>query len=149
LDYEFQAMTKFELEIRYPQHLNASDAEQLGTMTAEDVLSQFDAVPWRRLQMQQLRMEGSSTSLTITGQQPRQSMRLTMNAYTDLDQLEFRMESDIEIVTSKKDMFGLLNRKIKDYVAFKKLNQDQAREYLKNFVDGQMELLTQQYQQNK
>ncbi len=149
MDYEFQAMTKFELEIRYPQHLNASDAEQLGIMTAEDVLSQFDAVPWRRLQMQQLRMEGSSTSLTITGQQPRQSVRLTMNAYTDSDQLEFRMESDIEIVTSKKDMFGLLNRKIKDYVAFKKLNQDQAREYLKNFVDGQVELLTQKYQQNK
>ncbi len=43
MDYEFQAMTKFELEIRYPQHLNASDAEQLGIMTAEDVLSQFDA----------------------------------------------------------------------------------------------------------
>ncbi|MFH7766679.1 hypothetical protein [Acinetobacter sp. BSP-28] len=138
-------MKKFELEIRHPQHLSEQDAEALGLFERTEILSQFDAINWRRQLVSQLEMNGAITSFTVTDADTQQCLRLSLNAYSASDQLAFKLESDIEIVTPQKNLFGLITLKHKDYVAFKQLSLDQAKAYLNHFLNGQLDTLKDNY----
>ncbi|MCG2609449.1 MULTISPECIES: hypothetical protein [unclassified Acinetobacter] len=138
-------MKKYELEIRHPQHLSEQDAEALGLFESTEILSQFDAINWRRQLVSQLEMNGAITTFTVTDTDTQQSVRLSLNAYSASDQLAFKLDSDIEIITPQKNLFGLVTLKNKDYVAFKQLSLDQARAYLNHFLNGQLETLKDSY----
>lgn len=138
-------MKKYELEIRHPQHLSEQDAEALGLFESSEILSQFDAINWRRQLVSQLEMNGAITSFTVTDSDTQQCLRLSLNAYSASDQLAFKLESDIEIITPQKDFFGLITLKNKDYVAFTQLSLEQARAYLNHFLDGQLDILKESY----
>ncbi|MDN5513584.1 hypothetical protein [Acinetobacter sp.] len=138
-------MKKYELEIRHPQHLSEQDAEALGLFKSTEILSQFDAINWRRQLVSQLEMNGAITTFTVTDTDTQQSVRLSLNAYSASDQLAFKLDSDIEIITPQKNLFGLVTLKNKDYVAFKQLSLDQARAYLNHFLNGQLETLKDSY----
>lgn len=138
-------MKKYELEIRHPQHLSEQDAEALGLFESKEILSQFDAINWRRQLVSQLEMNGAITSFTVTDTATQQCLRLSLNAYSASDQLAFKLDSDIEIVTPQKNLFGLITLKNKDYVAFKQLSLGQARAYLNHFLDGQFDTLKDSY----
>lgn len=138
-------MKKYELEIRHPQHLSEQDAEALGLFESKEILSQFDAINWRRQLVSQLEMNGAITSFTVTDTATQHCLRLSLNAYSASDQLAFKLDSDIEIVTPQKNLFGLITLKNKDYVAFKQLSLGQARAYLNHFLDGQFDTLKDSY----
>ena len=138
-------MKKYELEIRHPQHLSEQDAEALGLFESTEILSQFDAINWRRQLVSQLEMNGAITSFTVTDTDTQQCLRLSLNAYSASDQLAFKLDSDIEIVTPQKNLSGLITLKNKDYVAFKQLSLGQARAYLNHFLDGQFDTLKDSY----
>ncbi len=138
-------MKKYELEIRHPQHLSKHDAEALGLFESTEILSQFDAINWRRQLVSQLEMNGAITTFTVTDSDTQQCLRLSLNAYSASDQLAFKLDSDIEIITPQKDLFGLITLKNKDYVAFTQLSLDQARAYLNFFLNGQLDLLKNSY----
>lgn len=138
-------MKKYELEIRHPQHLSEQDAEALGLFESTEILNQFDAINWRRQLVSQLEMNGAITSFTVTDTATQQCLRLSLNAYSASDQLAFKLDSDIEIVTPQKNLFGLITLKNKDYVAFKQLSLGQARAYLNHFLDGQFDTLKDSY----
>lgn len=138
-------MKKFELEIRHPQHLSEQDAEALGLFERTEILSQFDAINWRRQLVSQLEMNGAITSFTVTDTDTQQCLRLSLNDYSVSGQPAFKLDSDIEIITLQKNLFGLLTLKNKDYVAFKQLSQDQGRAYLNHFLNGQLDTLKDNY----
>jgi len=138
-------MKKYELEIRYPQHLSEEDAEALGLFESTEILNQFDAINWRRQLVSQLEMNGAITAFTVTNTDTQQCLRLSLNAYSASNQLAFKLDSDIEVIIPQKELFGLLTLKNKDYVAFKQLSLDQARTYLNHFVNDQLEPLQDSY----
>ena len=90
-------------------------------------------------------LSGAITSFTVTDTATQQCLRLSLNAYSASDQLAFKLDSDIEIVTPQKNLFGLITLKNKDYVAFKQLSLGQARAYLNHFLDGQFDTLKDSY----
>ncbi|OTG83930.1 hypothetical protein [Acinetobacter sp. ANC 4648] len=138
-------MKKFNLDVRYPHHLNENDAEQFGKMNGIDALIKFDGINWRQQQVRQLQMDGASASFTVTNQISKQSLRLTLNGYSKTSQLEFKIDSDIQIIVQQKDLFGLITRKTKDYITFRQLSLTTVRTYLIDFLDGQIEVLEEYY----
>ncbi|OTG64790.1 hypothetical protein [Acinetobacter silvestris] len=138
-------MKKFNLEIRYPHHLSEHDAEQFGQMDGIDVLIKFDGIKWRQQQIRQLQTDGANASFTVTDQTSKQSLRLTLNGYSKTNQLEFKIESDIQVIHHQKDLFGLITRKTKDYIAFKQLSLTTVRMDLLDFLEGRIEVLEKNY----
>ena len=141
-------MKKFDLEVRYSHHLNENDAERLGQMSGADILTQFDKISWRQQQVRQLQMDGVSASFTLTDQTTHQSLRLTLNGYSKTNQLEFKIDSDLQIIIPQKDLFGLITRQTKDYIAFKQLSLSSARAYLVNFLAGNIDILETDYKKS-
>ncbi|CAB1209839.1 hypothetical protein [Acinetobacter bouvetii] len=141
-------MKKYELEIRQPQHLSEQDAEVLGVFEGNEILSQFDEMNWRRHWLSQLEMNGAITAFTVTNTATQQNLRLSLNAYAASEQLAFKLESDIEIITPQKNLFGLLTLNTKDYVTFKQLSLEEARAHLLNFLDGQLDTLKNHYKES-
>ena len=141
-------MKKFDLEVRYSHHLNENDAEQLGQMSGADILTQFDKISWRQQQVRQLQMDGVSASFTLTDQTTHQSLRLTLNGYSKTNQLEFKIDSDLQIIIPQKELFGLITRKSKDYIAFRQLSLKSARDYLLAFTEGKFEILETDYKKS-
>lgn len=141
-------MKNFDLEIRYSHHLKEDDTKQFEPMTSEEVLLKFDRLPWRQQQVIQLQIDGVSASFTLTNPTSEQSLRLTLDGYSATDQLQFKIDSDLQIIIPQKDLFGLITRKTKDYIAFKQLSLSSARAYLLNFLEGNIESLETDYKQS-
>lgn len=64
-----------------------------------------------------------------------------MDAYAQSQQLEFKLDSDIPVLISRKDVFGLVTRKAKDTISFNHLTLNRAKEYLIAFMNGEVEEL--------
>lgn len=58
-------MKKYELEISYP-HQEEDEAEQLGSLSAEEILSTFKSINWQQLRILQLQMQAAITTFTVT-----------------------------------------------------------------------------------
>lgn len=139
-------MKKYEIEISYPHQSSTDQAEQLGPMDALDVLSKFSAMNWKQLQVLQLQMVGGVTTFTVTDLDSQKSVQLSLNELSASDQLEFKLDSDIEILIPHKNLFGLLTLNSKDYISFRQLNFSRVRDYLQSFVEGNVDALKTEYQ---
>ena len=139
-------MKFYQLEIRYPQHANAEDAQRFEQLDALDIQSKFDAMNWHRQWVLQLELESHDSSFMVTDLSSGKSIRLSLKSYANTETLCFNLDSDIEMVTSRRDLFGLIKLKHKDYVGFEGLSLPEARHYLSQFLSQQFEDLIGQYQ---
>lgn len=139
-------MKFYQLEIRYPQQTKSDAPEHIEQLDALEIERQFDAINWHRQWVLQLELDHHDTSFTVTDQDNGQSIRLLLKSYADTQSLCFKLESDIEMIRSRAALFGLLQLKHKDYVTFERLSQQQARQYLSQFLSQQFDQLTEHYQ---
>ena len=137
-------MKKYELEISYP-HQEEDEAEQLGSLSAEDILSTFKSINWQQLRILQLQMQAAITTFTVTDPETEQSIQITLNELAPSGQLEFKLESDIEVAGHHR-ILGLFSLKSKDYVSFHSLGMPQIQQYLLTFLNSDLDSLKNQYQ---
>lgn len=142
-------MKTFDLVVHTPKNLQEGGDEFLEKFTAIQALIKFDSIAWRQLLVRQLQFNSENASFTITYLQSQQSLRFTLNAFSKLDDLEFKIESDVAIIVPQKDVFGLITRKTKDYIFFKKLDFATARQYLLCFLNAELQQLEQFYKDSQ
>lgn len=138
-------MNDFELKIRYPHHLNLNDIDELGVFNAENIVAKFDEIKWRQQLIRQLQLAGANTSFIITDQYNEQSITITLDSFAQSQQLEFRLESNIPVMMTKKDVFGLVTRKIRNTISFKQLSLARVRDYLMLFLNREVNTLEEIY----
>jgi hypothetical protein len=139
-------MTFYHLEIRYPQHISDADTQRFEQLDALDIESKFDAMNWHRQWVLQLELESHDSSFMVTDLSSGKSIRLSLKCYANMETLCFKLDSDIEMVTSRRDLFGLIKLKHKDYVGFEGLSLLEARHYLSQFLSQQFDGLIDHYQ---
>ncbi|MGL5402343.1 MAG: hypothetical protein ACRC9I_00805, partial [Acinetobacter sp.] len=93
----------------------------------------------------QLQLDGVSTSFIVRDDYTEQTLRITIDAFSQTQQLEFKLESDIPVFIPKKDLFGLVTRKSKDTISFNYLTLSRAKEYLITFLNRDIATLEQLY----
>lgn len=142
-------MKIFDLVIHSPKNLQEGGDEVWGELAAINALIKFDSIHWQQQRVRQLQFNGNNTSFTATDLETHYSLRLTLNAFSASEHLEFRVESDIPVIIPQKDVFGLITRKTKDYIGFKKIDFSTARQYLLFFLNGEIEVLAQHYKSSK
>ena len=129
-------MKKYQLEIRFPHHYQPEDAQQFYALDALDVESKFDAIQWPQQLLRQLQLESHDTSFVVKDTESQHELKLYLKSYAAEGDINFKLDSNIEIEKSHKDLFGLLTIKSKDMVNFPMLNLLQTRDYLSQFLSG-------------
>ena len=86
--------------------------------------------------VKQLQLESHDTSFSIKDTETQLEFNLFLKSYESAGELHFKLDSNVEIEKSHKDLFGLLTIRSKDYVTFQALALAQAREYLSQFLSG-------------
>lgn len=138
-------MPIFEIEIRHPHHASDHELEYTQVQSAEEVTAAFEGMHWFNLQVLLLQLQGRQAYFMVSNAELGQSIKISLNELADAESIEFKLESDIAVISERKDLFGLLTRKSKDYVEFKHLNLTKARECLNLFIHEQLDALKQQY----
>lgn len=138
-------MNRFDLEICYPVKINGSDTTQLNSRINIEILNQFDLINWRRYRSIMLELNSVATSFTLTNLSTQQTIRLSLVAGSQSEQLKFNLESDIQILVHQKDLFGFMKRKTKDYISFDQISLEQARASLGLFLSDELNVLEDRY----
>ena len=138
-------MAQFDIEIRHPHHASDNELELVHVKSIAEVSTAFDAMHWFNLQLLLLQLQGRQAYFMVTNPESSQSIKISLNELSTSDSLEFVLQSDIEVISEQREVFGLFKRKTKDYVEFKQLNLRKAHEYLDRFLNGQLDALKQQY----
>jgi hypothetical protein len=129
-------MKKYQVVVRYPQHMNPEDAQQFDHLDALDVESKFDSIQWQQQLLRQLQLESHDTTFIVKDSETQQALNLYLKAYATAGEITFKLDSNIEVEKSHKDLFGLLTIKSKDHVTFQNIAISQVREYLSQFLCG-------------
>lgn len=145
LEEVIKIMKEFDLKIRYPHQTNRNEADHLGAFDLETIVTRFDEMGWRQQLVRQLQLDGVSTSFIVRDDYTEQTLRITIDAFSQTQQLEFKLESDIPVFIPKKDLFGLVTRKSKDTISFNYLTLSRAKEYLITFLNRDIATLEQLY----
>ncbi len=140
-------MKKFDVECHFPGRKIALESQALSNLDATAVLEKFESMAWRRLRILQLQMNGANSTMTISNTETGEFIHLIMNAFSMGEELEFRLESNIQLVVAYKDLFGLITRKNKYTLNYPQLSLAQLQLYLTAFVQGDLEQLTAQFKQ--
>jgi hypothetical protein len=140
-------MNEFELKIRYPHQMNHNDMDHVGRFDLATILTKFDEMTWRQQLVRQLQLNGVDTCFIVTDQHTEHTLVLTLDAFAKSQQLEFKLDSDLEVVIPKKDLFGLVTRKSKENIAFKQLSLARAKDYLIAFLNRDIATLEEIYKQ--
>lgn len=141
-------MNQFELKIRYPHQMNRNEIDAMGTFDLTTILSKFEEMSWRQQLVRQLQLNGADTSFIVTDLDTDQTLAITLDAYAKSQQLEFKLDSDLVVIVPKKDVFGLVTRKIKETIAFKQLSLARAKDYLIAFLNRDIAILEEKYKDN-
>lgn len=138
-------MNLYEVEIRYPNHLHPQDAASYPDLDALDVESKFDAIQWRRQLTLQLQLESHDTTFRVEDHATDHVFILTLKGYASESDLRFKLESNVEVMTSHKNLFGLLTVKTKEKINFPLLSLAEARECLSQFLSQNFEPMRERY----
>ena len=140
-------MKKFEVEIHFPGRKNVLDSEVSPNNSTQDVLAKFESLNWRRLRILQLQMDGSNSTFTVSNQESGEYLHITLNAFSPHDALDFKLESNIQLMVPFKDLFGLITRKSKSVLSYKSIGLEQLSHYLTAFVTGDSDQIREHYMQ--
>lgn len=142
-------MQKYQVKIRYPQHINPQDAQVLDHLDALDVESHFDAIQWKQQQVRQLQLDSHDTSFVVIDTETKLELQLFLKTYATANELSFKLISNIQIEKSHKNLFGLLTIKSKENVTFPSVPLSQVRQYLSQFLSGYLLTIQEDFRQSQ
>lgn len=140
-------MQKYQVKIRYPQHINPQDAQVFDHLDALDVESHFDAIQWKQQQVRQLQLDSHDTSFVVIDTETKLELQLFLKTYATADELSFKLISNIQIEKSHKNLFGLLTIKSKENVTFASVPLSQVRQYISQFLSGYLLTIQEDFRQ--
>ena len=138
-------VVSYDINIEYPIAIDGSTNVTLKDQFDTGVLHQFETFRWWQYRSLQLQLSGVYTSFTISALETGQTVRFTLLSDSKSEHIELMMESDIVVLVPKKDLFGLVTRRIKDYITFERITLSQAKEYLALFVYNDIAKLEEHY----
>ena len=128
-------MSTFNLQI---QSLNASHRAETHEMTELDIdaiIANFEKINWHQQRIQQLQMDGKSSIFNVTHNESQEYLKITLNAFSESEQFEFKLESNIQLIFPQRELFGLMTRKNKETFVIKQGNLEQALQSLHAFLN--------------
>lgn len=140
-------MTIFDLELRHPHHQSEEETEYFADMTAQEVMSKFNGMNWKQLQILMLQMQGGKTALTVTDHELNHTVKVSLIELPNTNALAFNFESDIEIETEQKKLFGFLTYRSAVALEFQHLNLAATRNLLNAFTLQELDTLQKHYVQ--
>lgn len=134
-------MTIFDLDLRHPHHHSDEETEYFADLTAEDVLSKFNTMNWKQLQILMLQMRGGKASFTATDNTSNQTVKISLIELPNTDALAFKFESDIDVNVEQKNLFGLLKYNVAVDVQFQHLSLGETRDLLDAFIQSKLDVI--------
>lgn len=128
-------MSKFDLQIQLPNHTKDSDFERHHGLEIFEIQSKFEQMGWRRLRVMQLQLNGENSVFKAVNLDTKEFLSITLNAYSASDDFEFRIESNIQLISAQRELFGLLKRTNKEIFAMKQASLEETAESLMAFFN--------------
>lgn len=142
-------MSKFQLQIQYPDMVKLYEHELHQNLTAIDVLAQLDGMRWRKQRILQLQLNGKNTEFKVIDEYSQEYLSIILNAFSKSDEFEFRIESNIQLIFPQRELFGLITRKNKEIFALKQSDLQQVKECLDLFLQHDSQALETIYLNSK
>ena len=142
-----RTMQNFDVEISLPTRENFSAVETFQSDDVHFILSKFYNINWRRQLLNQLQLEQAESYFALSNATTGQYIQISLNALSTRAEPEFNIDSNIELITQSKEFLGLFTRTKKQDVIYKNLIQVQVSEQLSLFVNGEIQAMTEQYQE--
>jgi hypothetical protein len=136
-------MRKFEVEISLP----AQEVESFEADDIEQIQAKFYAIHWRRLFLTQLQVANSDISFAVQDTETEFYLHIQLNTQSTKAEPVFQIDSNIQLTAESKEFLGFLTRKKKYDLVYRNLNQTQVSEQLNLFLNGQIDVMTEQYRQ--
>lgn len=134
-------MSKFNVQIQYPNHANENDVEQYKNLEIEAVKEKFNSISWRKQRVSQLQFNGKNTVFKVTESDTKAYLSLSLNAYSKSDDFEFKVESNIQFSFPQRELFGLMTRQNKEMFTLKQATLEQATQSLSSFLNQDLKVL--------
>lgn len=138
-------MSTYNIDIEYPIYVNGNEITLYTDLENGEVAENFETFKWWEYRSLQLQLSGVQTRFSVACKKSGHTLHFTILDQSTTGQVEVKMESDLAIVTPKKELFGLVTLKIKDYITFERLGLDQAKTFLHLFLMGKIDLLETEY----
>lgn len=138
-------MSTYNIDIQYPLYVNGNDITLYTDLENGEVAENFEAFKWWEYRSLQLKLSSIQTRFAVTCKDSGYTVRFTILDQSTTGQVEVKLESDLAIVKPKKELFGLVTLKVKDYITFDRLSLDQAKTYLHLFLTNKIEALEDEY----
>lgn len=142
-------MNIFNLKI---QSLNAShrvETQEMTDLDIETIIANFEKINWRQQRVLQLQMDGQSSIFHVIHNESHEYLKMTLNAFSESEQFEFKIESNIQLIFPQRELFGLLTRKNKEVFVIKRGNLEQALQSLQAFLNQDKQQLEHIYLKSK
>ena len=138
-------MSTYKIDIQYPIYVNGDDISLFTEQQNAEVAEKFESFKWWEYRSLQLKLSGIQTRFSVTCKETGQTLRFIILDQSTTGQVEVKMESTLAVVKPKKELFGLVTLKIKDYIIFERLSLEQAKNYLHLFLMNKIEALETEY----
>lgn len=141
-------MILYNIELYYPISTRRNDRIEIVDQKDSEVIKQFQDFKWCEHRNMQLQIAGGETSFTVVCTATGQTIRFTLLEYGTAERLEVMMESDIIASMSRKDLFVLINRRIKNSLQLKKFERidlskiSNTRRHAKNYMNRVLDMST-------
>ena len=132
-------MKTYALDIQYPINVEGETSESLEHLLELDILEKLNHFKWWQYRTLQLQLSGIKTSMTIVDEDEQHMIKLYLLDNSRTGEIELAVKTNIDVVTSKKELFGLMTRKVAEPVMFDRISLNQAKTLIKDFLYNQID----------
>ena len=142
-------MSTFDLEIQSPNHRETDINDLIHNVDHQYVIERYAAISWRRLRVLQLQLNGKNAIFKVTHLASKQYISITLNAFSQSEQFEFKIESNIQLIIPQRELFGLITRKNKEIFLIKQGTLEQVNDSLNAFLSQNIATLEKIYMNSR
>ena len=141
-------MAIYTMDIQYPIHIDGKEREVLEEQNRFDVWEKFETMKWRQCRTLQLQLSGKTTTFKIVDIEHGYTILFTVLDRTLSGEIELSIKTNIPIIVTKKDLFGLMTRKKKEELAIERATLNESKQYLEMILKNDFKDLEQAYFSN-
>lgn len=142
-------MSTFDLEIQSPNHRDTDTNDLIHNVDHQYVIERYAAISWRRLRVLQLQLNGKNAIFKVIHLASKQYISITLNAFSQSEQFEFKIESNIQLIIPQRELFGLITRKNKEIFLIKQGTLEQVNDSLNAFLSQNIATLEKIYMNSR
>lgn len=142
-------MSTFDLEIQSPSHRETDTNDLIHNVDHQYVIERYAAISWRRLRVLQLQLNGKNAIFKVIHLASKQYISITLNAFSQSEQFEFKIESNIQLIIPQRELFGLITRKNKEIFLIKQGTLEQVNDSLNAFLSQNIATLEKIYMNSR